>query len=126
MIVEESNHPYENNQDERKRFHVNGASRLIIRFDPQCHINNDMLSRVAFYRDDQYQDPIAIYRGKVGGNQFAPIIVNGDTVYFRFTSGPTMSFWGFKFTITPLEWRLSDQQALKGLNFELGTFSPFA
>lgn len=72
-------------------------------------------------RDDQYQDPIAVYRGKMGGNQFQPLIVNGDTVYFRFTTGPVATFWGFKFTVTPLEWRLNDNQALQGLNFELGT-----
>jgi hypothetical protein len=71
-------------------------------------------------RDDQYQDPIAIYRGKMGGNQFQPLIVNGDTVYFRFTTGPVATFWGFKFTVAPLEWRLNDHQALQGLNFELG------
>lgn len=50
VIIEESPHPYENNQDYRKMFHINGASRLMIRFDPRCHINTDMLSRVAFYR----------------------------------------------------------------------------
>src|SRR5690606_36298132 len=71
-------------------------------------------------RDDQYQDPIAVYRGKMGGSQFQPLIVNGDTVYFRFTTGPVATFWGFKFTVTPLEWRLNDNQALQGLNFELG------
>jgi hypothetical protein len=48
--MEESAHPYENNQDYRKAFHINGASRLVVRFDPRCHINTDMLSRVAFYR----------------------------------------------------------------------------
>jgi len=81
-----------------------------------------MLTRVAFYRDEQYQDPVAIYRGRArsGNNQFQPIIVPGDTVYFRFTSGPIATFWGYKFTVTPLEWRLNDVQALKGLNFELG------
>jgi len=61
---------------------------LIIRFDPKCNtgkinqpnmqilkqptntyfypfLANDMLTRVAFYRDEQYQDPIAIYRGRI-------------------------------------------------------------
>ena len=60
--------------------------------------------------------------GRGAANMFQPIIVPGDTVFFRFTSGPIATFWGYKFSITPLEWRLNDVQALKGLNFELGTF----
>eukprot|EP01087_Luapelamoeba_hula_P010094 TRINITY_DN2658_c0_g1_i4.p1 TRINITY_DN2658_c0_g1~~TRINITY_DN2658_c0_g1_i4.p1 ORF type:complete len:3811 (+),score=698.07 TRINITY_DN2658_c0_g1_i4:295-11727(+) len=125
VIVEESEHNYQSNQDYRKRFHISGASRLIIRFDPRCQTGTDMLTRVAFYRDDQYQDPIAVNRGRVqaggsGGSQFQTLIVPGDTVYFRFTSGPTNTYWGFKFSVSPLEWRLNDVQALKGLNFELG------
>ena len=60
--------------------------------------------------------------GRGAANMFQPTIVPGDTVFFRFTSGPIATFWGYKFSITPLEWRLNDVQALKGLNFELGTF----
>jgi len=118
--VEESDHPYSANLDYRKCIHINGASRLIIRFDPRCRTHTDILTRVAFYRDQEYQDPIAIYRGRLTANQFQPIVVESDTVYLRFTTGPTQTHWGYKFSVSPLEWRLNDQQALKGLNFELG------
>lgn len=49
-----------------------------------------------------------------------PFIVDSDTVYFRFSSGAGETFWGYKFTITPVTLRLSDQQALNSENFELG------
>jgi hypothetical protein len=35
VLYEESAHPYENNQETRKKITINGASQLIIRFDPR-------------------------------------------------------------------------------------------
>jgi hypothetical protein len=110
-----------------------GASKIMIRFDPQSSIHtHDPLTRCAFYRDEGYNQLIASYRQF--GRNTQPIVLEGSEVYFRFTSGPGETFWGYKFVIYPLQmrsyilfyyclifWiRLNDNQALAGLNFELG------
>jgi hypothetical protein len=106
IITEESSHPYENNHEVRKKFHIKGASKLIIRFDPNCNVHrSDPLTRCSFYRDEEYQDNIATFRGAMNNNQFQTLIINSDKVFFRFTSGAGETYWGYKFTITPLTLR---------------------
>eukprot|EP01119_Soliformovum_irregulare_P023983 TRINITY_DN8500_c0_g1_i1.p1 TRINITY_DN8500_c0_g1~~TRINITY_DN8500_c0_g1_i1.p1 ORF type:complete len:1141 (-),score=425.00 TRINITY_DN8500_c0_g1_i1:16-3438(-) len=116
-LSEESRHPYDNHLDYRKCLHIQGASKLIIKFDPRCNVHNsDPLTRCAFYADEEYNEIIASYRG----GQFAPLTVDSDRVYFRFTSGAGETFWGYKFSVTPVNLRLNNIQALNGLNFQLG------
>ncbi len=119
ILIEESAHPYENNQEVRQKYHIKGASKLLIRFDANCNVHrNDPLTRCSFYRDEEYQDLIVTYRGAFGSTQ--SLIIDSDKVFFRFTSGAGETFWGYKFTIVPLSLRLNDHEALRGLNFELG------
>jgi hypothetical protein len=56
LLVEESAHPYANNTDLRQTLHIKGAAKLLIRFDPRCHLHpTDMMTSISFYRDDGYQ-----------------------------------------------------------------------
>lgn len=89
----------------------------MIQFDNRCNVHrSDPLTRVAFYRDNEYQDLVAFYRGPVGNNMFDTIMVDSgtkimwshlrqDKIYFRFTSGPGETFWGYKFTVIPVNLR---------------------
>ena len=135
--MEESEHPYKPNKDVRKKFHIPGASRLLIRFDDRSSVNHsEMMTSVSFYRDEQHQDVIQRYQGN---NPFAPAVVNSDRFWYRFTSGGGSTFWGIRFSVIPLVLRLNDREgerrrsvfdnnvfissfflALDGLNFEFG------
>jgi hypothetical protein len=61
-----------------------GASKLVIRFDSHCNVHrSDLMTRLSFYRDPNYQDLLATFKG----NQFNTTLINGDRVYIKFTSG---------------------------------------
>jgi HECT-domain (ubiquitin-transferase)/Concanavalin A-like lectin/glucanases superfamily len=102
------------NCDVRKRIHLDGASKLLVQFQ-HMDVDTSQLTRVAFFRDSQFQDVVASFRGR----EHRPVVIDGDTAYFRFQCGVTRVS-GYRFTVTPYEMRLNDRQALGGLNFSLG------
>lgn len=54
---------------------------------------------------------MASYRGQAGQQgQFQALVVPSDTVYYRFTSGAGSTFWGYRFTVAPIDLRLNDRQ----------------
>eukprot|EP01083_Nonionella_stella_P059475 155578_1 len=111
--------PYEGHCDRRGCVRIPGASRLIVSFDSRCAMSSDMLTRLSFFRDEQFQDHVATYRGP-GPGTYASFVVPSNRFYYRFTSSGDTSFWGYKFKVKPLDLRIDDRQALKGLNLELG------
>jgi hypothetical protein len=119
-VVLESPHPYENHTDVRDMVQVKGAGRLLVRFDAKSQTNDDMMTRLAFYRDDQLTFPIAVYKG--ASHTFQPFVVDGDRFWWRFVSGAGATFWGYKFTVTPLRVRLDDEAALRNRNPALGYY----
>ena len=63
MLTVKSPHPYPSHSDVRERLYIPGASKLLITFDPACAISEDMLTRLTFYRDSQYQDAVMVCSG---------------------------------------------------------------
>lgn len=73
VVIKRSKHPYESHSEARECVHIPGASKLLVRcclaccltlvslahvqitFDPRCEISTDMLTRLCFYRDEEYQ-----------------------------------------------------------------------
>jgi len=122
VLLFQSQHPYESHSERRECVHIPGASKLMVSFDPQCDLGNDLLTRLCFYRDEQYQEVLFNYQRMQGS--IPGFVVPGDRFWFKFTSGSNASqhSWGYRFRVRPVELRISDQQALQGLNFELGTW----
>ena len=87
VLVFKTAHPYASHSNIRERVHLPGASKLLVTFDSNCQISADMLTRLTFYRDDQYQDAIATFAGRRGHGQWESFIVPGDRFWFKFTSG---------------------------------------
>ena len=119
-----SPHPYPSHYEARERLYIPGASKLLVSFDPACDINEDMLTRLTFYRDSSYQDAITSCQGRYGSGhgRWMSFIVSGDRVYYKFTSGNNTEHWGYKFRVQPIDLRIDDEAALQGLNFELGSW----
>ena len=119
-----SPHPYPSHSDVRERLCIPGASKLLVTFDPACSISEDMLTRLTFYRDSSYQDAITSCTGRYGSGhgRWMSFVVTGDRLYYKFTSGSNTEHWGYKFKVQPMELRIDDEQALQGLNFELGSW----
>ncbi|GAB5369199.1 hypothetical protein AAMO2058_001385000, partial [Amorphochlora amoebiformis] len=119
VLVYKSTHPYKSHHEIREEVHIPGASKLLVTFDSRCHLGNDILTRLCFYRDGDYQDLISQNNGR-GSTRYPSFVVPGDRLWFRFTTGNNNNLWGFKFRVKPVEFRLDDQQALSSYNFELG------
>jgi len=119
VLVFKSAHPYASHHEVREEVHIPGASKLLVTFDSRCHLGNDILTRLSFYRDPDYQDLISQNNGR-GAARYPSFVVPGDRLWFRFTSGNNNQLWGYKFKVKPLEFRLDDGQALSSHNFELG------
>ena len=122
VIVKQSSHPYKSHDDVRDKLHIPGATKLMITFDSQCALNSDMLTRLAFYRDDQYQDIIISCGNRPRMNRFETCVIPGDTIYYKFTSGSNADQWGYKFKVSPVELRISDYRALRSLNMEMTAY----
>lgn len=116
-----SPHPYPSHTEKRGKVHIGGASKLLVRFDPRCQIGTDMMTRLSFYRDPNYQDLILTVQGSgpPPDHCFPPFIVDADRLYYKFTAGTNSRLWGFKFKVEPVERRIDDKAALRGRNFEL-------
>ena len=123
-LAVKSPHPYPSHSDVRERLYIPGASKLLITFDPACAISEDMLTRLTFYRDSQYQDAVMACSGRYGSgySRWQSFVVTGDRLYYKFTSGSNTEHWGYKFKVQPLELRINDEKALQGLNLELGSW----
>ena len=123
-LTVKSPHPYPSHSDVRERLYIPGASKLLITFDPACAISEDMLTRLTFYRDSQYQDAVMVCSGRYGSgySRWQSFVVTGDRLYYKFTSGSNTEHWGYKFKVQPLELRINDEKALQGLNLELGSW----
>jgi len=119
VLVFKSAHPYPSHDEVREEIHIPGASKLLVTFDSRCHLGNDILTRLSFYRDHDYQDLISQNNGR-GAARYPSFVIPGDRVWFKFTSGNNNGLWGYKFKVKPIEYRLDDKQALGSHNFELG------
>jgi len=119
VLVYKSKHPYASHDEVREEVHIPGANKLVVTFDSRCHLGNDILTRLSFYRDPDYQDLISQHNGR-GAARYPTLVVPGDRLFFKFTSQNNNGLWGYKFKVKPLEYRLDDQQALNSHNFELG------
>ena len=119
VLVFKSQHPYKSHEEVREEVHIPGASKLLVSFDSRCHLSNDLLTRLSFYRDPEYQDLVSHNNGR-GAQRYPSFVVPGDRLWFKFASGTNNNLWGYKFKVKPLELRLDDGQALGSKNFELG------
>jgi hypothetical protein len=126
-----SKHPYQSHASIKESVHISGALKLQVVFDSECHIGSDMLTRLSFYRDSAYQDLIQTCVGKasssnvdrLGNTRYQTFIVNSDTIYYKFTSSLNPDgLYGYKFRVIPIEIKINDSAALKGLNFELAAW----
>ena len=118
VLTFRSRHPYESHAEMREKIQVPGASKLLISFHAKSSVGSDVLTRLSFYRDNQLQDLIGTFNGK----RFQSFAVPGDRVWFKFQAGTNSSHWGFEFTVTPVDLKLNDIQAVKGQNFSLGAW----
>lgn len=71
--------------------------------------STDMLTRLSFYRDQDYSDQISTFRGR-GLDKWQSFVVDSNKLFFKFSSSADSNYWGFKFTVKPLDWRLDDVQ----------------
>lgn len=120
--VLESAHPYANHTALRRKLHVPGAAALLVRFDARSHVHAaDALTSLALFRDAAHTQPIAAIRGAAAADPqaWAPVVVAGDTLHVRFTSGAGATYWGFRLTVVPLLLHASDATALASGNFPL-------
>ena len=82
----------------------------MVSFDKATQLANDMLTRLTFYRDGEYQDMIPTMAGRCSrcslklaaviveptilcinrfsGNRFDSFVVPSDRFWFKFTAGP--------------------------------------
>eukprot|EP00455_Lapot_gusevi_P055091 TRINITY_DN8933_c0_g1_i1.p1 TRINITY_DN8933_c0_g1~~TRINITY_DN8933_c0_g1_i1.p1 ORF type:complete len:1260 (+),score=500.66 TRINITY_DN8933_c0_g1_i1:503-3781(+) len=84
-------------------------------------MSNDMFTGLSFYRDQNYQDIIALVNGQEA-NRYQSFVVPGNKLWFKFTSSTDNNFWGYKFTVKPIELHIDDKMALNSLNFELANW----
>ena len=108
-----SSHPYSPHLDLRECIHIPGAEKLMILFHPKCHLSTDAFTRLQFFRDPDYLDPVVTCRGNV----FHPFVVPGNKVWFKFSSSGDCKYWGFEFYVKPVNLRLKDQDVKEGSNF---------
>jgi len=102
VIKKKSKHPYLSHKELRERVHIPGASKLLVTFDPRCHIGSDIYTRLSFYRDENHEDLIVTCNGQ-GHDKYPSFVVPSNVFWFKFTSGTNNQYWGYKFTVKPME-----------------------
>lgn len=116
-VVFETSHPYLPHTEMESRIHIQGASRLLVTFDPKTKWSSDVLTKLVFYRDELLTDQIISL--KTGRDSF---VVPANTVWVRFQGSGDCDYWGIKITVRPIELRWNDRQALQGMNFEFASW----
>lgn len=91
----ESNHPYENNLDQREEIRIPGARKLVFSFDQQCRTETNF-DYLVIGREEALEEQVV----KMTGTGWQEVEVEGDTAYVLFHSDVSNNEWGYKFTVT--------------------------
>ncbi|XP_035685693.1 zinc finger ZZ-type and EF-hand domain-containing protein 1-like [Branchiostoma floridae] len=94
--TKESSHPYKSNTEITDKVHIPNAVFLSVRFDPQCHTEEDCDELAMSSSKDLKQDR-HVFSGP--HNKWAGFDIPGDTLHYKF-EGHTSNLWGFRFTVT--------------------------
>ncbi|KAI8488213.1 Zinc finger ZZ-type and EF-hand domain-containing protein 1 [Branchiostoma belcheri] len=95
--TKESAHPYKSNTEITDKVHIPNAVFLSVRFDPQCHTEEDCDELAMSSSKDLKQDR-HVFSGP--HNKWAGFDIPGDTLYYKFEGDSSSKLWGFKFTVT--------------------------
>lgn len=93
----ESKHEYDNNMNYKKKIYIPGATQIRITFDPQTRTESGC-DYVEFAHDEAFGRIICRYSG--GNSNFKDFTHNGDTLYYRFYSDGSVTYWGYLFYAT--------------------------
>ena len=97
-VVVESKHPYDNSTDLDEVIQIPGARGLKIEFDPQCNTESSC-DTLRFYENPGRQNEIKVFSGTAESN-WTSFEVPGNTVHIYFHSDGSVSYWGYKFTVS--------------------------
>ncbi|CAH1233496.1 ZZEF1 [Branchiostoma lanceolatum] len=95
--TKESAHPYKSNTEITDKVHIPNAVFLSVRFDPQCHTEEDCDELAMSSSKDLKQDR-HVFSGP--HNKWAGFDIPGDTLYYKFEGDSSSNLWGFRFTVT--------------------------
>jgi hypothetical protein len=99
-ITIESPHRYPDDANYSRVITLPGATAIKVTFDERC--STESCDVLLFTPGDSIpgfqQQQISATIKKSGGGNWAPVIIEGDTVSYRFTSDGSVSDWGYKFT----------------------------
>lgn len=83
-------------------------------FDISCDLQQYNILK--FYQDVDLSKLICAFSGK-GPSSFPPTIIEGDRFWMSFNPERSNTKWGYKFYVTPLQTKHTDEEVLKKPNF---------
>eukprot|EP01117_Protostelium_nocturnum_P005214 TRINITY_DN1898_c0_g1_i2.p1 TRINITY_DN1898_c0_g1~~TRINITY_DN1898_c0_g1_i2.p1 ORF type:complete len:1177 (+),score=320.88 TRINITY_DN1898_c0_g1_i2:85-3531(+) len=102
IVLFESLHDYLPNSHEERFITFKGASHIVVTFDPRCSTEQGQ-DFLQLFKDQQKLQPFLVpYSGKPELWPKGPILMEGDSVLFSFSSESFSSRWGYRCFASPL------------------------
>eukprot|EP00762_Andalucia_godoyi_P002409 ANDGO_02828.mRNA.1 putative E3 ubiquitin-protein ligase HERC2 len=104
LRIEESRHPIATSTN-AKEVHIFGAASILVSFDPQCRLGSGE-SLVFFY--DEKCSQIASKFTSSNLKAKVPYVIPASRFWYRYVCQNSQSVsWGFRFSASPLSWKIS-------------------